>query len=118
MLFAPTTPLLEQWRTLMIRNRQHQGGDPFVGRHLRRLLLEAGFVRVEGSSSTDNAGSQEETRSIAAFFKTWSVHTPLTEGWVTQATVNAIMAEFDVWAERPDAFYVTTFCEAVGWRGD
>jgi hypothetical protein len=37
---------------------------------------------------------------------------------VTQATVNAMWAEFDAWAERPDAFFVVTFCEAVGWRGE
>ena len=118
MLFAPATPLLEQWRALMIRVRQHSGGDPYVGRHHRRLLLEAGFVRAEASSSTDNAGSLEETRRIAAFYKTLSMRTPLAEGWVTQVTVDAMMAAFDTWAERPDAFYVVTFCEAVGWTGD
>ena len=41
----------------------------------------------------------------------------LAEG-VSQEIVDAIMAEFDAWAERPDAFYVQTFCEAVGSTGD
>jgi ubiquinone/menaquinone biosynthesis C-methylase UbiE len=115
-LFTPSTPLLEQWLVLINRAHQHTGSDPFVGRHLRRLLLEAGFERAEASSSTSNAGSQEETRRHAAFLKTWSMRTALAEGWVTQGTVDAMRAEMDAWAERPDAFFAVTFCEAVGWR--
>jgi hypothetical protein len=80
--------------------------------------MKAGFSRAEVSSSTSTAGSHEETRRAAAFLKSWSTQTPLAEGWVTQATVNAMRAEFDAWAERSDAFYVVTFCEAVGWRGE
>jgi ubiquinone/menaquinone biosynthesis C-methylase UbiE len=118
MVFAPATPLLEQWLALMIRLRQHSGGDPFVGRHLRRLLLEGGFVRADASASVWNAGSLEETRRYAAFYKTWSVHALLTEGVITQGAVNAMRAEFDAWAERPHAFHALTFGEAVGWMAD
>lgn len=117
-LFTPATPLLEQWFALMIRVFRHHGGDPYMARHLRHLLLEAGFVRAEVSSSTRNAGSLEETRRNAAYLKTWSVRTALAEGWVTQATVDAMWAEIDAWAERPDALFVATYCEAVGWTGD
>ena len=116
--WTPETPLLQQWVALFVRSLQNNGGDPFVGRHYRRLLLEAGFVRTKATSSTRNAGSLEETRDCAAFFKTWSAQTAMAEGWVTQATVEATMAEFDAWAERPNAFWVVTFCEAVGWTGD
>jgi ubiquinone/menaquinone biosynthesis C-methylase UbiE len=118
MLIAPATPLLDEWLALMNRKLQHLGGNPFVGRHLRGLLMKAEFARAEVSSSTHTAGSHEETRRAAAFLKSWSTQTPLAEGWVTQATVNAMWAEFDAWAERPDAFFVVTFCEAVGWRGE
>ncbi len=118
MLFAPAHPRLEQWLALMIRLRQHSGGYPFVGRRLRRLLLEAGFVRAEASASVFSAGSLEETRRSAAFYKTWSVRPALAEGWVTQAVVDAMAGEIDAWAERPDAFHVVVFCEAIGWTGD
>jgi hypothetical protein len=37
--------VLEQWLALRSRARQHHGRDPFVGRHHRALLLEAGFAR-------------------------------------------------------------------------
>ena len=117
-LFTPVTPLLERWFALVIRGLQHNGCDPFRARHHRRLLLEAGFVRTKATSSTRNAGSLEETRDYAAFMKTWPLGTALAEGWVTQATVDAMLAEIDAWAERPDAFRTVTFCEVVGWAED
>jgi ubiquinone/menaquinone biosynthesis C-methylase UbiE len=120
-LYAPVTPLLEQWLALRVRVRQHNGGDPFLARHYRRLLLEAGFARAEAGASIDSAGSTKEARRHAAFLKAqlWGVaRTALAQGWTEQATVDAAAAEIDAWAQRPDAFSATTWCEAVGWVGD
>ena len=117
-LWTPETPLLQQWVALLVRSLQHNGGDPFVGRHLRRLFLQAGFVRTKATSSTRNAGSLEETRDYAALLKTSELRAALAEGWVTQATLDAMRAEMDAWAERPDAFFALTHYEAVGWTGD
>jgi len=120
-LYAPTTPLLERWLALRVQVRQHNGGDPFLSRHYRRLLLEAGFVRAEAGASVDSAGSPEETHRHAAFLKAilqGLARTVVAEGWMDQATVDALAAEIDAWAQRPDAFYATTWCEAVGWVSD
>lgn len=69
-LLSPLTPLLQQWLSLRARVREYHGGDSFVGRHHRRLLLEAGFVRTEARASVERtAGSLEETRLSAAWFK-------------------------------------------------
>ena len=35
-----------------------------------------------------------------------------------QTTVEVVVAEIDAWAGRPDALYVETFCEALGWVSD
>ena len=32
--------------------------------------------------------------------------------------VEAVVAEIDAWAARPDALYLDTFCEALGWVSD
>jgi SAM-dependent methyltransferase len=121
-LFSPMTPLLEQWLALRLRVRQHHGRDSFVGRHHRRLLLEAGFARAEARASVEHsAGSLEETRTQATWFKSvlhGEARTALAEGWVTQATVDAMMAEIDAWAERPDAFSALILCATVGWARD
>lgn len=50
-IHSPTTPLLGKWYDLTVRIRQHNGGEPFRGRHGSRLLLEAGFARTEASVS-------------------------------------------------------------------
>ena len=44
--------------------------------------------------------------------------TALAEGWMDQTIVEAVVAEIDARAGRPDALYVETFCEAVGWVSD
>jgi hypothetical protein len=32
-----------------------------------------------------------------------------------QAAVDATAAAIDAWAQRPDAFFAMTWCQAVGW---
>jgi hypothetical protein len=101
--------------------RQHNGCDPFSSRYHRRLLLEAGFVRAEASASVQSAGSLEETQRHAAFLNAMlqgAARTAVSQGWIDQATLDAMAAEFRAWAQRPDAFCATTFCEAVGWTSD
>jgi SAM-dependent methyltransferase len=118
LLFAPASPLLERWLAVRVRVRLHNGGDPFLSRHYRRLLLEAGFARPEASASVESAGSPEETRRQAVFLRAQLqgfVPTVLAQGWMDQATVDAAAAEIDSWAQRPDAFSATTWCEALGW---
>ncbi len=120
-LLTPETPLLQQWFSLTERVRQHNGANFYIGRHHRRLLLEAGFVRAEASASIQSEGSLEETRHFAVFLKAMIpgiARTALPEGWIDQATVDAIVADIDAWAERPDAFHAGTRCEAIGWVRD
>lgn len=117
-IHAPATPILEEYYALTPRIRQHNGGNPFLGRDLRGLLLEAGFVRTEASVSVWSAGTPEEIQGCASFLKAQLrgfAATALAEGWMDQATVQAVGDEFDAWAERPDAFYMDVYCEALGY---
>lgn len=117
-IHAPTTLRLEQWYALTVRIRQHNGGDPFMGRHQRRLLLEAGFVQPEASVSAWSAGTPEEVRLCATFLKAQLqgfASTALAEGWLDQPAVEAVATEIDAWAARPDAFYLDTYCEGLGY---
>ncbi len=66
-------------------------------------------------------GSLEKSRHHATFFKaqlSGLAPRALAEGWIDQATVDAIAAELDAWAESPDAFHAATWCEALGWVSD
>jgi hypothetical protein len=92
-----------------------------MGRHHRRFLLDAGFARAEASVSVWSAGTPEETRHRAAFLKAQlkgMAPTALAEGWMDQTMVEAVAAEIDAWAKRPDALYVEMMCEALAWVTD
>jgi hypothetical protein len=70
------------------------------------------------SGSVVSAGSLPETRRAAAFilnlFRGFA-RTALDEGWVTQATVDAMAAGIDAWGERPGAFSAVAWLQAIGW---
>ena len=115
----PLTPILRQHMELVPRVLQHNGGDPYRARTHRRLLLEAGFARTEASASVRVQGTAEQCREIARFFKAQLAgmgKTALAQGWIDQATLDAIPGEWDAWAERPDAFNAAIFCQTIGWR--
>jgi SAM-dependent methyltransferase len=117
-IISPLTPLMDQRDALMWRVRKQTGlPNGFMGRDHRRLLLEAGFVRTEATVSVNCGGSLEGTRRHAPFLKAsfWGLaRRALAEGWVDQVAVDAMLAEVDTWAERPDAFYSQIWCAAVG----
>jgi len=120
-LYAPMTALLERLLALRVQVRRHNGGDPFRPRHYRRLLLEAGFARAEAGASVEAAGCAATTGRHAAFLKAMLqgfAPTLRAQGWLDQAAIDAMAAEIDAWARRPDAFYATTWCEALGWLSE
>jgi len=115
---TPSSPLLDQMAELMVRGLQADGGDPFVARYQRRLLLEAGFARAEATANVQSAGSPAELRQRAPLYKAQFhglARTTIEQGWVDRATVEVIEAELDAWVERPDAFVAALRCLAVGW---
>jgi ubiquinone/menaquinone biosynthesis C-methylase UbiE len=117
-VWAPELPLLAESQALRRRVLQHNGGGPFYARHQRRLLLEAGFARVEASASLQCYGTAEETRrsaSVAAATFAALARTAIEQGWVDQAAVDAMLTEIVAWGERPDAFRAIGLCHAVGW---
>lgn len=115
----PLTPLLSEHLALGVRVLQHNGGDPFRARRHRRLLLDAGFTRTEGSATVRVQGSATTCRAIAGFWGAQLVNvgkTALEQGWIDQSDLDKIATEIDLWAGKPDAFNAVTFCETIGWR--
>ena len=51
-LVSPTDPLVERGWALWTRLLEHNGASPRYSRHLRGLMLEAGFARVEDISAS------------------------------------------------------------------
>lgn len=118
MLHVPTTPLLDRWLALRVKVRQHNGGNPFLSRLYRRLMLEAGFARVKASAAVHSGGFPDETRRHAVFLKaqlSGLARTAISQGWMDQPMVEQVAAEIDAWAQRPDAFSATMWCQTIGW---
>ena len=123
-LVAPTTPLLEQFRTLLKRGMAVNGAGLEYARGQRALLLEAGFARTEMSASAScHAGGTYRTTTEAA--EQWAetylsvlgqvAAQALPAGWVDQSELDAMASEVQLWAERPDAVEAIIWCQTLGW---
>jgi ubiquinone/menaquinone biosynthesis C-methylase UbiE len=116
-IYAPATSRLDEWFELTVQIRRRNGGDPFLGRKLRSLLREAGFTISKTSVSSWTAGTLDEVQLFATFLKAQLqgfAKTAQEAGWMTQAEINSVSAEIDAWSSSPDAFYLDTYCEAIG----
>jgi SAM-dependent methyltransferase len=108
-------------RTFAPQEVAANGGNPFYARHLRRLLLEAGFARAEGLAlAPESYGTLEETRGYAALCER-ILRTPavaqraVAQAWVSADDLEAMIAGVRAWGERPDAFAAVLYCAALGW---
>jgi ubiquinone/menaquinone biosynthesis C-methylase UbiE len=65
--FSSDDPRLRKLVDLWIRIVQHNGGSLMYSRHLRGLLLEAGFARTEGFAlAPQHYGTLAQTRELAS----------------------------------------------------
>lgn len=99
----------------------HEGGNPRYSRHLRALMLEAGFSRTQGIALAPEVyGDAANTRWFADFaaglFGAPSMVDLIVEqGWATRDELDAMIAGLLAWADRPDAFVSWLYCGALGW---
>jgi ubiquinone/menaquinone biosynthesis C-methylase UbiE len=120
-MIVPANPGLEEYYDLHERIWQHHGSDLRLGRHLRSLLRQAGFIRIAGSASYDYAGTLAETRAlalaqIARIKSTPAFDEAVEAGWVDRPGLETMMAAWQEWGEHPDAFHAMAMCEVVGWK--
>jgi ubiquinone/menaquinone biosynthesis C-methylase UbiE len=123
-LMAPTTPRLEEFRALLRQVMTSNGASLEYARHQRALLLQAGFARTE-VSVTASCHVGGTYRSTAEATEQWAeTYLWLLEdfaqqaeaaGWIDPAGLEAMAAEMQHWANRPDAFEAILWCEALGW---
>jgi SAM-dependent methyltransferase len=99
----------------------HEGGNARYSRHLRTLMLEAGFARTEGVANAPEVyGDLAATRWFAEFavglFTAPSMAEVIVgEGWATREELDAVIAAVREWSELPDAFAAWLYCGALGW---
>jgi ubiquinone/menaquinone biosynthesis C-methylase UbiE len=120
-VISPNTPELRRGPELFRRAVAHEGGDATYSRHLRSLMLEAGFARTRGFAlAPETYGDAESTRWFADFvtglFSAPTMYeTIVGEGWATREELDETIAALREWGERPDAFASWLYCAAIGW---
>ena len=121
-LIAPDdAPMRRALDKFIIKGLIAAGANPFYSPHLRGLLLEAGFARVEGFAlAPETSGTLEETRHMALVFNRQfsdptNVARIVDRGWATADEIAALCEEMTIWGERPDAFAAVMYCAALGW---
>jgi ubiquinone/menaquinone biosynthesis C-methylase UbiE len=119
-LVHPLGKALEQYNKLYQRLRSENSHDPYVGRRIGSLLLEAGFGDVEMSACYESISNPKELRGVALVFAGL-----LSEGWGSVfkdrgwATAEDIRDMKDAWLDLPrtsGALYAGAWCEAIGRR--
>ncbi len=119
-LVYPTPPLVERGWDLVVRDWQANGGDPFIGRRLRQLLTQAGFVGAEASFAHEGGGTPDVIRRIAEGWATNLERPELAErarsrGWIQTADDLKVIA--DAWrtwgTSEPGAIYAQLWFEAT-----
>lgn len=120
-LIAPAEATLKRAYDIWLKYRQHCGGDPFLGRRLRALLREAGFVKTIGSASSETWGTPQMTQLMMSvltveFTGPKIAETAIQMGWADQAQIDNAASALSDWGSHADAFMAIVWCEAVGWK--
>ena len=120
-VMSPERPELELGPRLFERAVAHEGGNARYSRHLRTLMLEAGFARTEGIAHAPEVyGDVERTRwfaefAVGLFSAPEMAEVIVREGWATRDELDALLAALREWGELPDAFAAWLYCGALGW---
>jgi len=120
-VMSPERPEVEIAPRLFERAIAHEGGNARYSRHLRTLMLEAGFTRTRGVAHAPEVyGDLEETRWFADFvvglFSAPTMRDVIVgEGWCTPVELRSLIEGVREWGEQEDAFAAWLYCGALGW---
>jgi len=121
-VITPERPELELAPILFERAVEHEGGNTRYSRHLRTLMLEAGFTRTQGIAHAPEVyGDEAGTRwfaefAVGLFGAPQMSEVIVGEGWCSRAELDAVLAALREWAQLPDAFAAWLYCGALGWK--
>ena len=120
-VMSPDRPELQLGPRLFERAVAHEGGNARYSRHLRTLMLEAGFSRTEGIAHAPEVyGDLERTRwfaefAVGLFSAPDMVKVIVDESWATRGELDALLDALREWGDLPDAFAAWLYCGSLGW---
>ena len=107
---------------IMFKNWLNVSGTPYLGRQLRSLLREAGFMRVFAQASYDNYPTGESlTRFMDIYASTFEnertfIDRVTQSGLADEGELREFAEAFRAFGRHPDSFLANAHCEAVGWK--
>ena len=118
-LFAPPNELFKRFAAIFEADWAGLGGHPRLGRELRGLLTEVGFVEVVASASYEAFSDLESRRFVSQLVagrvrELDFVKRVLECGLANAEELDAMHAAWLTWPERSDAFAATAHVEVVG----
>jgi ubiquinone/menaquinone biosynthesis C-methylase UbiE len=119
-LIAPSNTELERAIAYYKLIQQKNGGNPYVGRQLRGLLREAGFINIKASASYE---CYENLRSIGEYLalrieESETIDRAVEQGWVENSqALSSMSSALREWSQNPDGIFAQAWCEAVGQKG-
>ncbi len=120
-IIAPHDPLLERSMQVLRELRERSGGgDPRIGKRLRALLHEAGFVRATASATAASDGTDEVTQRTgewqARYLESAVGRRAVALGLTTDDELRSMAAAWRAWGAHPGAFWARFWCEAIAFR--
>jgi ubiquinone/menaquinone biosynthesis C-methylase UbiE len=117
-LLAPAIPEHEEWFRIALHQHAKTGGSMYRGKHLRRLLREAGYIGVQASAAYEIYATPEATRERAAqqIGEDSLSGRLLQQGVIDEGKKAQLDEGWRKWAEDPDAFLAIAWGQAVGWK--
>jgi ubiquinone/menaquinone biosynthesis C-methylase UbiE len=121
LLAGPHVELLRRSNDIREQSWLRSDAKPFLGRELRRLLTEAGFVDVEATTKAFSYGTPGRVREFAAGRASECsdaryVAEAIEAGLATEKEMDQMAAAWTRWAESDAAYAAFTWCRAVARR--
>jgi ubiquinone/menaquinone biosynthesis C-methylase UbiE len=121
LLAGPDVELLRRSNDIREQTWLRSGADPFLGRELRRLITEAGFVNVEATTKAFSYGTAARVREFAAgraseCSDAGYVAAAVERGLTTEDEMAEMAAAWSRWGQSQAAYAGFTWCRAVARR--
>jgi ubiquinone/menaquinone biosynthesis C-methylase UbiE len=119
--YFPRDPWIDRFIEVHLRTWYRNGGEPRVGRQLRALFNAAGVASLEITANVWCYATREETVEWGDSYADRLLTSPMGErpveyGYATRSDIEAMAAAFRTWGSHPDAFWVFTHVQALGWK--
>jgi len=119
--YWPRDPWIDRFVETHLRTWYRNGGEPQMGRHLRALFNGAGVASLQVTASVWCYATREDTIEWGESYADRLLTSPMGErpieyGYASRSEIESMAAALRSWGSHPDAFWVFTHVQALGWK--